>query len=163
MRRLWKYSFKLRCSVIVITTAQRHSTKKSCSRQRVGKNLWQWYRLEIRLNAFRRSTISQKQFVMVIGILIKIFSSNAKQQINNSIKSRSKTTLYHYIQIQEFLWLFAHDLVSVPFCHSKTSQYLFWHDQSIANGYWFSLWRHLRRGIFLIEIFRVHILHQIHE
>ena len=28
---LQKESFKLRCSVIAITSAQRHSTKKSCS------------------------------------------------------------------------------------------------------------------------------------
>ena len=35
---LRKESFKLRCSVIAITSAQRHSTKKFCPR-RVGKNL----------------------------------------------------------------------------------------------------------------------------
>ena len=31
---------------------------------RDGEDLWQWPRLEIRLNAFRRSTIPQKQFII---------------------------------------------------------------------------------------------------
>ena len=58
-------------SVVVITTAQIHSTKlelKFCagsnparglSEIRDGEDLWQWSRLEIKLNAFRRSTIPQ--------------------------------------------------------------------------------------------------------
>ena len=57
---------------MVITTPQLHSTKfelKPCagsnpacgvSELRNGEDLWQWSRLEIRLNAFRRSTIPQK-------------------------------------------------------------------------------------------------------
>ena len=61
-----------RRGVVVITTAQLHSTSldsgsaqfKPCSR-RVGDSRWrdlrQWSRLEIRLNAFRQSTISQKK------------------------------------------------------------------------------------------------------
>ena len=56
--------------VAVITTAQLHSTKpelRLCagsnpapgvSEIRNGEDLWQWCRLEIRLNAFRRSSIS---------------------------------------------------------------------------------------------------------
>ena len=35
---------------------------------RDGENLWQWSRLEIRLNTFRRSSISQKQFIIIIII-----------------------------------------------------------------------------------------------
>ena len=58
--------------VVVVTTAQLHSTKpelRFCAglnpahcvlEIRDGKDLWQWSRLEIRLNAFRRSTIPQK-------------------------------------------------------------------------------------------------------
>ena len=30
-----------------------------------GEDLWQWSRLEIRLNAFRRATIPQKQFIII--------------------------------------------------------------------------------------------------
>ena len=37
---------------------------------RGGEDLWQWSRLEIKLNAFRRSTIPQKQFIIII-IMIK--------------------------------------------------------------------------------------------
>ena len=61
---------------MVITTAQLHSTKpelRFCagsnpahgvSEIRDGEDLWQWSRLEIRLNAFRRSTTPQKQFII---------------------------------------------------------------------------------------------------
>ena len=63
-----------RLGVVAITAAQLHSTKsklrfcagsnlaRGLSEIRDGEDLWQWSRLEIRLNAFRRSTISQKQF-----------------------------------------------------------------------------------------------------
>ena len=71
-----------RRGVVVITTAQLHSTKpelrfyaglnpaRGVSEIRDGENLWQWSRLEIRLNAFRRSTIPQKQFIIIIIIII---------------------------------------------------------------------------------------------
>ena len=71
-------------SVVAITTAQLHSTKpelrlcassnpaRSVSEIRNGENLWQWSRLEIRLNLFRLSTIPQKQFVIIIIIIIII-------------------------------------------------------------------------------------------
>ena len=64
--------------VVVITTAQLHSTKpelRFCAGSnpardvpeiRSGEDLWQWSRLEIRLNAFRWSTIPQKQFIIII-------------------------------------------------------------------------------------------------
>ena len=63
---------------MVITTAQLHSTKPqlrfcagsnlACSVLEIhdGEDLWQWSQLEIRLNAFCRSTISQKQFIIII-------------------------------------------------------------------------------------------------
>ena len=62
---------------VIITAAQLHSTKpelRFCagskpalgvSEIRDGEGLWQWSRLEIRLNAFR-STIPQKQFIIII-------------------------------------------------------------------------------------------------
>ena len=67
--------------VVVITTAQLHSTKtelRFCAGSNPahgvseicdGEDLWQWSRLEIRLNAFRRSTIPQKQFIIIIIII----------------------------------------------------------------------------------------------
>ena len=74
----WNMSITLtiwRRGVVVITTVQLHSKKPklrfcagsnpACgvSEIRDGKDLWQWSRLEIRLNAFRRSTIPQRQFI----------------------------------------------------------------------------------------------------
>ena len=66
--------------VVVITTAQLHSTKpglrfcagsnpaRGVSEIRDGEDLWQWSQLEIRLNAFHRLTIPQKQFIIIIII-----------------------------------------------------------------------------------------------
>ena len=63
--------------LVVITTAQLHSTKpklrfcagsnpaRCMSEIRNGEELWQWSRLEIRLNAFCWSTIPQKQFIII--------------------------------------------------------------------------------------------------
>ena len=62
------------CGVVVITIAQLYSTKpelsfcavsnlaRSMSDIRDGEDLCQWFWLEIMLNAFRWSTIPQKQF-----------------------------------------------------------------------------------------------------
>ena len=67
------------CGVVV--TAQLHSTKPelrfwtgsnpACSvlEIRNGDDLWQWSRLEIRLNVFHRSNIPQKQFIIIIMII----------------------------------------------------------------------------------------------
>ena len=70
---------------VVITTAQLHSAKpelrfcagsNGVSEIRDGEDLWQWSRLEIRLNAFRRSTIPQKQFITCANYhLINFFPS----------------------------------------------------------------------------------------
>ena len=69
-----------RRGVVVITTAQLHSAKpelrfcagsNGVSEIRDGEDLWQWSRLEIRLNAFRRSTIPQKQFIIIIQLINK--------------------------------------------------------------------------------------------
>ena len=77
-----------RRGVVVITTAQLHSSKpepRFCAGSnpapggleiRDGEDFWQWSRLEIRLNAFRRSTIPQ----------------------NNSSSSSSSTIFKKYFQ-----------------------------------------------------------------
>ena len=69
---LWRHG------VVVITTAQFHSTKpelrycagsnpaRGVSEICDGEDLWQWSRLEIKLNALRRSTIPQKQFIIIL-------------------------------------------------------------------------------------------------
>ena len=66
-----------RRGVVIITTAQLHSTKpeprfcagsnppRGVSEIHDGDDLWQWSWLEISLNAFRRSTIPQKQFIII--------------------------------------------------------------------------------------------------
>ena len=76
--------YQWRRGPVVITTAQFHSTKpelRFCARSnptggvseiREGEDLWQWSQLEIRLNTFLRSTIPQKQFIIIIIIPGKI-------------------------------------------------------------------------------------------
>ena len=66
-----------RHGVVVITIAQLHSTKSELrfcaganhihgvSDIRDGEDLWQWSRLGIRLNAYGRSIIPQKQFIFI--------------------------------------------------------------------------------------------------
>ena len=74
---------------MVISTAHLHSTKPklsfcaglnpACDVSEMwdGEDLWQWFRLEIRLNAFHPSTIPQKQFSIIIIIIIIIIISNS--------------------------------------------------------------------------------------
>ena len=85
--------------VVVITTAKLHSTKpeltfcvgldtaRGVSEIRDGEDLWQWSRLEIRLNAFRRSTIPQKQFVIIIIIIIIIIIRDIQYLLTNVIST----------------------------------------------------------------------------
>ena len=88
--------YNWRHGVVVITTAPLHSTKPElrlcvgsipacgASEIRDGEDIWQWTRLKIRLNAFRRSTIPQKQFIIINIVIIDIiiihahFSRNLK-------------------------------------------------------------------------------------
>ena len=87
-QKLW------RRGVMVITTTPFHSTKpdlrfcassnpaRGVSEIRDGEDLWEWSRLEIRLNAFRRSTIPQKQ-VIITGAIQKLheyFSFQSKSR-----------------------------------------------------------------------------------
>ena len=69
--------------VVVITTAQLHSTKPeprfcwgsnpACGVSEIGdgNDLWQWSRFEIKLNAFRRATIPQKQFIIIVTMITR--------------------------------------------------------------------------------------------
>ena len=71
-----------RRGIVVITTAQLHLTKperrlcagsnpaRGVSEIRDSEDLWQWSRLEIRLNAFCWSTIPQKPLIIIIIIII---------------------------------------------------------------------------------------------
>ena len=63
-----------RRGVVVITSAQLHSTKpelrfhagsRPAAGWRFGEDLWQWFRLEIRPSVFHQSTIPQKQFIII--------------------------------------------------------------------------------------------------
>ena len=82
--------------VMVITTAQLHSTKselKFCtgsnpargvSEIRDSEDLWQSSQLKIRLNTFHPSTIPQKHFIIIIIIIIR------KEPEQNCARNSSK-------------------------------------------------------------------------
>ena len=86
-----------RRGVMVVTTTQLHSTKpelRFCAGSnpargvleiRDAEDLWQWSRLEIRLNAFRRSTIPQKQLIIIIIIIIIIIKHKKEKTIKKII------------------------------------------------------------------------------
>ena len=60
------YHLSRRRGVVAFTTAQIHSNlARGVSEIREDKDLWQWSRMKIRLNAFRRSTIPQNQFIII--------------------------------------------------------------------------------------------------
>ena len=100
MDNLW------RRGVVVITTAQLHSTKpqlRFCagsnpahgvSEIHDGEDPWQWSRLEIRLNAFLQSTIPQKQFIIFI-IITKI---KAKDLDNNNFTRSPLDTAFQGVK-----------------------------------------------------------------
>ena len=110
-----------RCGVVVITTAQLHSTKpelrfgagsnhaRSMSEIRDGEDLWQWSRPEIRLNAFRRSIIPQKQFtIIIIGSSCKWINHNFHKSIvrNLSVYITWKIMLKHFCYFFVYFLLF---------------------------------------------------------
>ena len=100
-----------RHGVVVITTAQLHSAKpelRFCTgsnpawgmlETRDGEDLWQWSRLEIKLNAFRRSTI-QKQFIIIIIIIISSYAI-VIQYIKGCLSY--KMILYHKVTFDVYL------------------------------------------------------------
>ena len=88
------YTTVPRCGVVVISTAQLHSTKpevRFCAGSNPahgsseiydGEDLWQWSWLKIKVNASSRSTIPQKQFIIIIS---SSSSSSSSSIISNSI------------------------------------------------------------------------------
>ena len=100
-----------RVIAVVIATAQLHSTNtelrfcagsnpaRGMSEIRDGEDLWQWPRLEIVLNAFRRSTIPQKQFIIIIIITIIIHhpSITVLKQNSNVRNNFSKNSFFFFL------------------------------------------------------------------
>ena len=95
-----------RRGVVVITTAQLHSTNlelrlsagsnpaRSVSEICDGEDLRQWSRQEIRLNVFRRLTIPQKQFFIIIIIIIKTITVKILKSLIINIEFESLKLLY---------------------------------------------------------------------
>ena len=100
-----------RRGVVVTTIAQFHSTKpklrfcagsnpaRAMSEIRDDEDLWQWSRLEIRLTAFRRSTIPQKQFIIIIKCGFKLCKETTTVIISDSmLKNVSGANFSRYIE-----------------------------------------------------------------
>ena len=113
---MWKLQKNVwRRGVVVITTAQLHSTKPelrfSAGSNPVrgvtaicdGDDLWQWSRLEIRLYAFR-STIPQKQFIIII-IIIKCFQENYMLEVQARLTWSENVTGVANAKMKVEIWL----------------------------------------------------------
>ena len=99
------------CSAVIIFTAQLHSTKPELwfcagsnpahgvSEIHEDEDLWQWSRLEIRLKAFRRSTIPQKQFIIIIN---GVFFNSNNELLNSSVPIREDS--FVSINLQSILF-----------------------------------------------------------
>ena len=99
---------------VVSTAAQLHSTKpelRFCagsnptpgvSEIRDGEDLWQWSRLEIRLNAFHRSTIPQKQIIIIIITSGEQWVNKAWSAITTLLQVFSVTKLSHVTKSRVF-------------------------------------------------------------
>ena len=118
---------------MVITTAQLHSTKfelrfcagsipaRGVSEICDGEDLWQWSRLEIRLNAFRRSTIPQKQFLIFIIIIIIIIKHCRVLLVNTCFYFDSRWNLCFTLTITaSFHWEIRQNLTI--FCVTFSSE-----------------------------------------
>ena len=78
--------------VVIITNAQLHSRKPELSFRRSsdpargvseicdGEDLGQWCRLEIKINVFRRSTITQKQFIIINLLIVYTWPLNVESK-----------------------------------------------------------------------------------
>ena len=75
------------------------NSARSVSEIRDGKDLWQWFKLEIRLNAFRQSIISQKQFIIINCLSADHIISQC--QSNHSCKVSGCNKLYHTLSHRE--------------------------------------------------------------
>ena len=103
MQQIYRRTPLLKCDVMVINIQHSfikiHSTKLelrfsagSNSAREVSEiwddgDLWQWSRLETRLNAFRRSTIPQKQFNSIHYSSIKLRSNFIETTLQNGCSS----------------------------------------------------------------------------
>ena len=103
----------VRRGVVVITTAQLHSTKpelRFCagsnpvhgvSEIRDGENLWQWSRLKLRLNAFLRSAIPQRNNSSnnILKSSLSCFISSSTRIMFLTENSNSSMILYFLINL----------------------------------------------------------------
>ena len=127
------------CGVVVIITAQFHSTKTELrlhagsnpahgmSQIRDGEDLWQWSRLEIRLNAFYQSTIPQKQLIIIIIIstvtdLISITKSEVKP----------RTEKFRFLQFEKFGGIKSKTQENRSYCTKKGINYM--HSLLLTDG-----------------------------
>ena len=122
--------------VVVITTAQLNLTKpelRFCAGSNPARGLSeirdgedQWSRLEIRLNAFCRSTIPQKQFFIIIVIIItKVQLANSQKHLGLILDSKLDFNEHigkkinkcnkiigimkrHFLRIREFIFSILH-------------------------------------------------------
>ena len=108
--------------VVVITTGKIPSTKSElmfCAASNPARgvseicdveNLWQWSQLEIKLNAFRRSTIPKKQFIIIIIIITIIIiiitvKKYVKTTTTNAEDLRQHKSIFSWLSLPVIIWV----------------------------------------------------------
>ena len=110
--------------VVVITTGKIPSTKSElmfCAASNPARgvseicdveNLWQWSQLEIKLNAFRRSTIPKKQFIIIIIVIIIIIIiiiitviKYVKTTTTNAEDLRQHKSIFSWLSLPVLIWV----------------------------------------------------------
>ena len=70
---------------------------RGVSEIRNDEDLWQWFRLEIRLDTFRLSTMPQKQLIIIIIIIIIIIGIYNKLGFESNMKIQKLFIVYFKI------------------------------------------------------------------
>ena len=115
LREIYRSSWsQWRCGVVVITTAQLHSTKpelrlcagsnlaRSVSEIRDSGDLWQWSQLEIRLKVFRQSTIPQKQFIIITVVQAYNLRQSISSKSGQEFKALMSAFVYFFSQLLHY-------------------------------------------------------------
>ena len=129
--KVWWFQCGEGYSAVVITTAQLHSTKpklRFCAGSNPargvleihdGEDLWQWSRLEIRLNAFGRSSIPQLCWSLFLN-------KNAGLQYWSFIKKRLQHSCFP-MTLRNF---------SEHICERLFERFATWANNITSNGKW---------------------------
>ena len=169
-----------RRGVVVITATQFHSRKpelRFCAGSNParcvpliddGEDLWQWSRLEIELNTFHWSTILQKQFIIIIIIIIRERMSVCEIICNLSgfqVDRKWKQVIVELLKQFELIFDGSKTFVTVWGKYlraSERSNWVLWEEPKRSNWvFWKNGNPHILRVDILLKIAQNPIVHSV--